>query len=78
MHQTPRVLASSRVQNAIILGAPLMLIVFSLAHGVDWLVAQGMHEDYSAFIQFIVDIRAYYLGEQKLAGRWGSNSGCLP
>jgi hypothetical protein len=39
----------------------LALIVFSLAHGLDWLVMHGMHEDYDAFIQYIVDIRARWL-----------------
>ena len=54
--------ASSRVETAIIVGAPLTLIVFSLAHGVDWLVMHGMNEDNDdAFIQYIVDIRGRWL-----------------
>jgi hypothetical protein len=51
----------SRGQRLVVLGAPLALIVFSLAHGLDWLVMHGMHEDYDAFIQYIVDIRARWL-----------------
>ena len=43
------------------LGAPLLLIPFSLAHGLDWLVMHGMHEDYEAFLQYIVDIRVRWL-----------------
>lgn len=50
------------MKNAVILGAPLALIVFSLAHGVDWLVMHGMNdENYDAFIQYIVDIRGRWL-----------------
>ena len=57
-----RVIAASRAKNAVILGAPLALIVFSLAHGLDWLVMHGMHdENYDAFIQYIVDIRGRWL-----------------
>jgi hypothetical protein len=56
------VVASSREKNVIIVGAPLTLIVFSLAHGLDWLVMHGMHdENYDAFIQYIVDIRGRWL-----------------
>ena len=45
-----------------IVGAPVALIVFSLAHGIDWLVMHGMHDDnYDAFIQYIVDIRGRWL-----------------
>ena len=52
----------SRAKNAVILGAPLALIVFSLAHGLDWLVMHGMDVDnYDAFIQYIVDIRGRWL-----------------
>ena len=52
----------SRAKNAVILGAPLALIVFSLAHGLDWLVMHGMNDDnYDAFIQYIVDIRGRWL-----------------
>ena len=54
--------AESRARGALIVGAPLALIVFSLAHGVDWLVMHGMHdENYDAFIQYIVDIRGRWL-----------------
>jgi hypothetical protein len=38
-----------------------MLVPFSLAHGLDWLVMHGMHDDYDAFIQYIVDIRGRWL-----------------
>jgi hypothetical protein len=56
------VIARSRARNAIIAGAPLTLIVFSLAHGLDWLVMHGMDdENYDAFIQYIVDIRGRWL-----------------
>jgi hypothetical protein len=59
---TPRVTATSRVKKAIVLGAPSALVVFSLAHGVDWLVMHGMNdENYDAFIQYIVDIRTRWL-----------------
>jgi hypothetical protein len=51
----------SRVQRVVVIGAPLSLIPFSLAHGLDWLVIHGMHEDYDAFIQYIVDIRGRWL-----------------
>lgn len=51
----------SRGQRLVVLGAPLALIVFSLTHGLDWLVMHGMHEDYGAFIQYIVDIRGRWL-----------------
>jgi hypothetical protein len=51
----------SRGRRLVVLGAPLALIVFSLAHGLDWLVMHGMHEDYDAFIQYIVDIRGRWL-----------------
>ena len=55
-------IAASRAKNAVILGAPLALIVFSLAHGLDWLVMHGMNdENYDAFIQYIVDIRGRWL-----------------
>ena len=55
-------IAGSQAKNAIILGAPLTLIVFSLAHGVDWLVMHGMNdENYDAFIQYIVDVRGRWL-----------------
>jgi hypothetical protein len=56
------VVASSLAKNAIVVGAPLALIVFSLAHGVDWLFMHGMNdENYDAFIQYIVDIRGRWL-----------------
>jgi hypothetical protein len=56
------VIAASRAKNAVILGAPLVLIVFSLAHGLDWLLMHGMNdENYDAFIQYIVDIRSRWL-----------------
>jgi hypothetical protein len=56
------VVAGSRAKNAIIVGAPLALIVFSLAHGLDWIVMHGMNdENYDAFIQYIVDIRGRWL-----------------
>jgi hypothetical protein len=56
------VAAGSRARSAIIVGAPLALIVFSLAHGLDWLVMHGMNdENYDAFIQYIVDIRGRWL-----------------
>jgi len=56
------VVAGSRTKNAIIVGAPLTLIVFSLAHGLDWLVMHGMNdENYDAFIEYIVDIRGRWL-----------------
>lgn len=51
----------NRGQRLVVLGAPLALIVFSLTHGLDWLVMHGMHEDYDAFIQYIVDIRGRWL-----------------
>lgn len=51
----------TRLQRLVVVGAPLSLIVFSLAHGLDWLLMHGMHEDYDAFIQYIVDIRARWL-----------------
>ena len=52
----------TREKNAIIVGAPLTLIVFSLAHGLDWLVMHGMNdENYDAFIQYIVDVRGRWL-----------------
>jgi len=51
----------SRPRRFVVLGAPLLLIPFSLAHGLDWLVMHGMHEDYDAFIQYIVDIRGRWL-----------------
>lgn len=54
-------IALSRGQRLVVLGAPLALIVFSLTHGLDWLVMHGMHENYDAFIQYIVDIRARWL-----------------
>ena len=54
--------AGSRATSAIIVGAPLALIVFSLAHGLDWLVVHGMNdENYDEFIQYIVDIRGRWL-----------------
>jgi hypothetical protein len=56
------VIAGSRAKNAIIVGAPLTLVVFSLAHGLDWLVMHGMNdENYDAFIEYIVDIRGRWL-----------------
>jgi hypothetical protein len=52
----------SGAKNAVILGAPLALVVFPLAHGVDWLLMHGMNDDnYDAFIQNIVDIRRRWL-----------------
>ena len=55
-------MGASHAKNAVILGAPLALIVFSLAHGLDWLVMHGMNdENYDAFIQYIVDIRGRWL-----------------
>src|SRR5688572_16744324 len=51
----------SRPRRFVVLGAPLLLIPFSLAHGLDWLVMHGMHEDYDAFIEYIVDIRGRWL-----------------
>ena len=51
----------TRTQRLVVLGAPLMLVPFSLAHGLDWLVMHGMHEDDGAFIQYIVDIRGRWL-----------------
>jgi hypothetical protein len=55
------VIPVTRLQRLVVIAAPLSLIVFSLAHGLDWLVMHGMHEDYDAFIQYIVDIRARWL-----------------
>jgi hypothetical protein len=56
------VISGSWEKNAIIVGAPLTLIVFSLAHGLDWLVMHGMNdENHDAFIQYIVDIRGRWL-----------------
>jgi hypothetical protein len=56
------VVARSRAKNAIVVGAPVTLIAFSLAHGLDWLVMHGMNdENYDAFIQYIVDIRERWL-----------------
>ena len=37
--------AGSRARSAIIVGAPVALIVFSLAHGIDWLVMHGMNDE---------------------------------
>ena len=55
-------LAGSQAKDAIVVGAPLALIVFSLAHGLDWLVMHGMNDDnYDAFIDYIVDIRGRWL-----------------
>ena len=55
-------IAASRAKNAIIVGAPLALVVFSLAHGLDWLVMHGMNDEhYGAFIEYIVDIRGRWL-----------------
>jgi hypothetical protein len=51
----------SRQRRFVVLGGPLLLIPFSLAHGLDWLVMHGMHDDYDAFIQYIVDIRGRWL-----------------
>lgn len=49
-------------KRAIIVGAPLALIVFSLAHGIDWIAMHGMkQDDYDAFLQYIVDIRGRWL-----------------
>lgn len=54
--------ADSGAKTAIVVGAPLALIVFSLAHGLDWLVMHGMNdENYDEFIQYIVDIRGRWL-----------------
>ena len=54
--------AGSRATSAVIVGAPVALVLFSLAHGIDWLVMHGMHdENYDAFIQYIVDIRGRWL-----------------
>ena len=54
--------AGSRARSAVIVGAPVALVVFSLAHGIDWLVMHGMNDDnYDAFIQYIVDIRGRWL-----------------
>jgi len=39
------VVAGSRAKRAVIVGAPLTLIVFSLAHGLDWLVVHGMNDE---------------------------------
>jgi hypothetical protein len=56
------VVGGSRLRNAIVVGAPLALVVFSLAHGVDWLFMHGMNdENDDAFIQYIVDIRGRWL-----------------
>ena len=54
-------IALSRGQQLVVLGAPLALIIFSLTHGLDWLVMHGMDENYDAFIQYIVDIRGRWL-----------------
>src|SRR5919106_6910346 len=60
--RSARVIAGSWAKNAVIVGAPLTLIVFSLAHGLDWLVVHGMNdENHDAFIQYIVDIRGRWL-----------------
>lgn len=62
MAENKRVVAGARTQNSIIVAAPLALIIFSLAHGLDWLVMHGMDdENYDAFIQYIVDIRGRWL-----------------
>jgi hypothetical protein len=56
------VVGSSRAKNAIVVGAPLTLVVFSLAHGLDWLFMHGTNnENDAAFIQYIVDIRGRWL-----------------
>lgn len=53
---------SSALRRAVIVAAPVALIVFSLAHGADWLVMHGMHdEDYDAFLEYIVQIRGRWL-----------------
>lgn len=51
----------SGARRLVVLGAPLALIPFSLAHGLDWLVMHGMHDDYDAFIRYLVDIRGRWL-----------------
>src|SRR5688500_8708953 len=56
----------SRAKSAVILGAPLALLGFSLAHGLDWLVMHGMNDDnYDAFIALAVLLVCVQL----LAGR---------
>ena len=48
-------------RRAVIIAAPLLLIVFSLTHGLDWFVMHGMHEDEEAFLAYIVQIRSRWL-----------------
>lgn len=49
------------VRRSVILAAPLLMIVFSLVHGLDWVLMHGMHDDYEAFLEYIVQIRARWL-----------------
>ena len=45
-----------------IVGAPILLIALSLAHGLDWVMMHGLDdESYDAFIQYIVDVRGRWL-----------------
>ena len=37
------------------------MIAFSLVHGLDWVLMHGMHEDYDAFLAYIVQIRQRWL-----------------
>jgi hypothetical protein len=48
-------------RRAVIIAAPLLLIVFSLTHGLDWFVMHGTHEDEEAFLAYIVQIRSRWL-----------------
>jgi hypothetical protein len=57
-----RVPITTRTHDAVILGAPILLIALSLAHGLDWVMMHGLDdENYDAFIQYIVDIRGRWL-----------------
>ena len=53
---------TTRTRTAVIVGAPILLIALSLAHGLDWVMMHGLDdENYAAFIQYIVDIRGRWL-----------------
>lgn len=52
---------SHLVRRTVIAAGPVLLVLFSLAHGVDWLVMHGMHDDWAAFLSYIVRIRKRWL-----------------
>jgi|SRR5688572_4027249 len=49
------------LRRSVIMAAPLLMIAFSLVHGLDWVIMHGMHDDYEAFLEYIVQIRARWL-----------------